>query len=106
MYAVIETCGHQYRVKAGDVVEFDRLPAEAAGTVEFDKVLALVDGDQIQVGAPLVPHAKVTGEVVEHFRGKKLVVFKMKRRKGSHVMHGHRSELTRVRITGITTGQQ
>lgn len=104
MYAVIESCGRQYRVKAGEVVEFDRLPGDASSAVEFDKVLALVDGDQVQVGAPLVANAKVTGEVVEHFRGKKLVVFKMKRRKGYHKLHGHRSALTRVRITGITTG--
>jgi large subunit ribosomal protein L21 len=105
MYAVIETGGKQYRVQAGDVLAIDRVTAAASEAIQFDKVLTVVDGDKVQVGAPLVKNATVNAEVVEHFRGPKLVVFKMKRRKGSHVMHGHRQELSRVRIVDITSGK-
>lgn len=100
MYAIIETGGKQYKVQAGDVVDLERIEIAEDNTVEFDKVLA-VSGDELKVGTPTVEGAKVTAELVDHIRGKKLVVFKMKRRKGYHKKKGHRQELTRVRIVDI-----
>jgi large subunit ribosomal protein L21 len=101
MYAVVETGGKQYRVAAGDTVEIERLETEAGKPVTFDRVL-LVSGDgKVSVGAPTVPSASVVADVVEHKRGKKVVAFKMKRRKGYHRTVGHRQELTVVKITAI-----
>lgn len=101
MYAIIETGGKQYKVQPGDVVDLERLEIAEDNTVEFDKVLAVSKDDKLDVGAPHLEGAKVTAELVEHFRGKKLVVFKMKKRKGARRKNGHRQELTKVRIVDI-----
>ena len=100
-YAVIETGSKQYRVSAGQVIEIEKLDAEAAQDVAFDKVLALSDGATLKVGTPLVAGAKVVGKVVEQFKGKKVVSFKRKRRKGYRRTMGHRQSLTRVEIVSI-----
>jgi large subunit ribosomal protein L21 len=102
MYAIIETGGKQYKVQPGDVIDIERLIVGDDNSVEFDKVLA-VGGDSLTVGAPTVEGAKVTAELVEDFRGKKLVVFKMKRRKGNRRKNGHRQELSKVKILDIQT---
>lgn len=102
MYAIIETGGKQYKVQPGDVLDIERLDVGENNTVEFDKVLA-VGGDEITVGTPLVEGAKVTAELVDQIRGKKLVVFKMKRRKGLRRKNGHRQSLSKVKITDIQT---
>ena len=101
-YAVIETGSKQYRVSAGQVIEIEKLDAEAAQEVAFDKVLAFSDGTALKVGAPLIAGAKVVGKVVEQFKGKKLVSFKRKRRKGYRRTMGHRQSLTRVEIISIS----
>ncbi|OVE82599.1 50S ribosomal protein L21 [bacterium M21] len=101
MYAIIETGGKQYKVQAGDVVDLELLEVAEDNTIEFDKVLAVSGDDELKVGTPIVEGAKVTAELVDHIRGKKLVVFKMKRRKGYRKKKGHRQELTRVRIVDI-----
>ena len=102
MYAIIETGGKQYKVQPGDVIDIERLTVGEDNSVEFDKVLA-VAGDELTIGAPTVEGAKVTAELVEDFRGKKLVVFKMKRRKGNRRKNGHRQELSKVKILDIQT---
>ena len=102
MYAIIETGGKQYKVQPGDVLDIERLNVGDSNTVEFDKVLA-VGGDEITVGTPLVEGAKVTAELVDQIRGKKLVVFKMKRRKGLRRKNGHRQSLSKVKIVDIQT---
>jgi large subunit ribosomal protein L21 len=101
-YAVIETGGKQYRVQKNDVVSVELLDdAEAGQTIELGRVLALNDGSGLKIGAPLVADAKVTAEVIEEYRAKKVVAFKKKRRKGYHRKVGHRQNLLRVKIASI-----
>ncbi len=100
-YAVIETGGKQYKVSEGDVFDVERLGTEAGKKIKLDQVLALSTGKTLTVGAPLVSGASVTAEVLEHFRGDKVVVFKKKRRKGYENKKGHRQELTKIRIAAI-----
>ncbi|MCW5559734.1 MAG: 50S ribosomal protein L21 [Verrucomicrobiae bacterium] len=102
MYAVLETGGKQYRVAQGDTLEIERLEAEPGQPFTFDRVLLVNNGGQVAVGTPTVAGAKVVADVVEHIRGDKKIIFKMKRRKGYHKKQGHRQELTVVKITGIT----
>lgn len=97
VYAVIETGGKQYKVSEGDVLKIERLSADAGSTITFDKVLAL-GGDN---GLTVSPGAAVTAEIIEHFRGPKLVAYKKKRRKGYERKVGHRQELTKVKITAL-----
>ena len=101
MYAVIEACGKQYKVTKGDVVFFEKLEVEKSKKVTFDKVVLLSDEGKVEVGAPYVKGIKVEGKVVAHGKGKKIVVFKMKRRKSYRRTQGHRQSLTRVKITAI-----
>lgn len=101
MYAVIKTGGKQYRVAADDVLEFERLDGEAGAKVEFPDVLMVGEGESVKVGAPLVDGAKVVGEIVEQKRGRKIIIFKKRRRKNSRRKNGHRQDLTKVRITEI-----
>ncbi len=103
-YAVIETGGKQYRVQEGNVLNVELVDAEAGQEITFDNVLAISDGKKLSVGTPNVSGAKVSAEVLEHFRGPKLVVFKRKRRKGYKKKLGHRQELTKVRIVGVGSG--
>lgn len=102
MYAIIMTGGKQYKVQTGDIVEVEKLGVEAGSEVTFDQVLAVSGEDgKLNVGAPTVSGAKVTGKVLDEFRAKKVVAFKMKRRKGYRRTHGHRQTLTRVEIGAI-----
>jgi len=102
MFAVIKTGGKQYRVAVGDVVKIEKLQAEAGDTVTFDSVLMHGGDGGATVGTPLVDGAVVTGEILEQFRDKKIIVFKKRRRKhSSKTRKGHRQYLTSVRIKGI-----
>lgn len=104
MFAVVKTGGKQYRVAPNQIITVEKLAADAGETVEFSEVLML-GGDAPQVGAPLVAGATVTGEVLEQFRGEKVISFKKRRRKhSSQRKRGHRQYLTRVRITDISAG--
>ncbi len=102
MYAVIKTGGKQYRVAQDDVLEIERLAGDAGGTIEFTEVLMVGEGESVKFGMPLVAGAKVTAELVEQTRGPKLIAFKKRRRKNSRRKKGHRQDLTKVRITGIS----
>lgn len=101
MYAVLETGGKQYRVAAGDTLEVERLGVEVGQPVTFDRVLLVNHDGQVRIGAPVLDGAKVVGDVVEHKRGDKVIVWKMKRRKGYHKKQGHRQELTVVQVKEI-----
>lgn len=101
MYAVVETGSKQYRVAAGDWLQVERLDVEAGQPVTFDRVLLLNHEGRVTVGSPTIPKASVVADVVEHKRGPKIKVFKMKRRKGYHRTQGHRQELTIVKIKEI-----
>lgn len=101
MYAVIATGGKQYRVNEQAEIEIERITGDVGGEIVFDEVLAVGDGAEIECGTPLLASATVKGEIVEHFRGKKLTAFKMNRRKGYRKKQGHRQELTKVKISAI-----
>ena len=101
MYAVIATGGKQYRVVKDDIIDIERIEGDVGKKISFDEVLLVGEGEKIECGTPLLKSAKVDAEIVDQFRGKKLVVFKMKRRKGWRRKQGHRQELTKVKITKI-----
>lgn len=102
MYAVIATSGKQYKVKVDDYVDVELLDGEVGKEVVFDKVLAIGEEQgSLEVGAPVVAGATVKGEIVDIFRGQKIVVFKMKRRKSYRRTRGHRQNYMRIKITGI-----
>lgn len=103
MYAVVATGGKQLKVSAGDVVSVEKLNAEPGTTVDLD-VIFLADEGEITVDTDKLAAAKVTAEVLEHFKGEKAVVFKFKKRKGYKRTKGHRQDLTRVRITDVVAG--
>ena len=100
MYAIIKSGARQYKVQPETVIAVNRLPLEEGAAFETDQVLMVGgEGGKTQVGTPLVAGAKVTGKVLEHFRDKKILSFKFKRRKNERRMRGHRQELTRVQIS-------
>lgn len=103
MYAVIESCGKQYKVAQGDVVFFEKLDAEEGKKVSFDKVILVSEDGKVQVGNPYVKGVKVEGKVVAHGKGKKIIVFKMKAKKNYRRKQGHRQPYTKVEITAIKT---
>ena len=105
MYAVIQTGGKQYRVNQGDIIKVEKLAADVGSKVDFDQVLLVGEGTDVKVGAPIVDGAKVSGTVVEQDRHRKIVVFKMKRRKGYRRKQGHRQDYTGVRIETISEGK-
>ena len=102
MYAVIKTGGKQYRVAKDDVIIVERLTVEDGKKIEFTEVLLMGSGADIKVGSALPSGAKVTAELVEQTRGPKLIAFKKRRRKNSRRKRGHRQDLSKIRITGIT----
>ena len=102
MYAIIQTGGKQFTVKTGDIIEVEKLAAEIGQEVIFSEVLAIgTDDGKLTAGTPRVEGAQVAAKVLDQFRAKKLIVFKMKRRKGYRRTHGHRQNLTRVEIGEI-----
>ena len=103
MYAIIESCGRQYKVSEGDVVFFEKLNAEEGKKVTFDNVVLLSDDGKVQVGNPYVTGVKVEGKVVSHGKAKKIIVFKMKAKKNERTKQGHRQPYTKVEITSIKT---
>ena len=103
MYAIIESCGRQYKVTEGDVVFFEKLDAEEGKKVTFDKVVLVSEEGKVQVGNPYVKGIKVEGKVVSHGKGKKIIVFKMKPKKNYRRKQGHRQPYTKVEITSIKT---
>ena len=106
MYAIIESCGRQYKVAEGDVVFFEKLDAEEGKKVSFDKVVMVSDDGKVQVGNPYVKGVKVEGKVVSHGKGKKIIVFKMKAKKNERTKQGHRQPYTKVEITSIKTSSK
>ena len=101
MYAVIKTGGKQYRVEEGDVVRIEKIEVATGESVDFDQVLLVANGDDVKVGQPVVDGAKVTAEVLEHGRHKKVKIIKFRRRKHHRKQQGHRQWYTAVKITGI-----
>ena len=101
MYAIIKTGGKQYRVAPGDVLRVERLPGERGDEVVLDQVLLVNDGENVQVGQPLVQGATVRTQIVNQGKGKKVLVFKKKRRKNYRRKQGHRQLFTALQIGEI-----
>jgi len=101
IYAVIVSGGKQHRVKEGETLKLEKLEVETGSNIEFDRVLLIANGDDVNVGAPVVEGAKVTAEVVSHGRHDKIQIIKFRRRKHSMKRQGHRQWFTEVKITGI-----
>ncbi len=101
MYAVIKTGGKQYRVTEGETLKVEKIVAEEGGSIDFDEVLLVTDGDSVKIGAPFVAGGKVSATVKSHGRGEKIKIVKFRRRKHSRKTMGHRQSYTEVQITGI-----
>jgi len=102
MFAVIKTGGKQYRVAAGDEIVVERLVGEPGAQVAFEDVLLVADGEKVQVGAPVVKGATVTGELVGTRKGEKVLVFKKRRRNTYRRKRGHRQVESVVKITQVS----
>ena len=100
MYAIIATGGKQYTVAEGDIIKVEKLGVEAGETYTFDQVLA-VGGDELTVGCPTVAGASVSATVMNEGRGKKVIVYKYKRKTGYHKKNGHRQAYTQLKIEKI-----
>lgn len=102
MYAVVATGGKQYRVSPGDRIEVEKLAGEVGQTVALDHVMMIGgEGQAVSIGTPRLDDAWVEAQIVAQKRGKKIIVFKHKRRKGYRRKQGHRQSLTALKITGI-----
>lgn len=101
MHAVIISGGKQYRVQEGDVLKLEKLPVEVGATVNFDQVLMVGEGENIQVGKPYLTGCTVTAAVVENGRHEKVRILKFRRRKHHMKRMGHRQSYTQVKITEI-----
>ncbi len=104
MYAVIAACGKQYRVVEGDTLKLEKLEGEIGDTIDFETVLMVADGDNVQVGIPTIAESKVSATVLRHGRDKKIKIVKFRRRKNSRRQMGHRQSFTEVRIEAIQIG--
>ena len=100
MYAIIATGGKQYRVSEGDILYIEKLEADLDSEVTFP--VLFLGGDKVVAGTPVVEGASVTGKVLQHGRGQKIVVYKFKAKKNYRRKQGHRQPFTKVEITGIT----
>ena len=101
MYAIVDIAGKQFKVAKDQYIYAPKMEAEAGSNVSFDKVLLLDNEGSVQVGAPTVKGAIVSGKVLEHVKGNKVIIFKKKRRKGYRKLNGHRQQLTRIEVTQI-----
>lgn len=101
MYAIVNIAGKQFKVTKDQYVYAPKLQGDIDASVEFDEVLLADDNGTISVGAPLLSGAKVTGKILDHVKGDKVIVFKKKRRKGYKKRNGHRQEFTKLLIENI-----
>jgi large subunit ribosomal protein L21 len=101
MYAVVKTGGKQYRVVPGQKFKVEQIPADIGSEIVLDQVLMLADGDTVTVGTPMVAGASVTAKVLSQGRGKKVTIFKMRRRKHYQKHQGHRQNYTELEIQSI-----
>ena len=102
MYAVIKTGGKQYRVSSGEKLKVEQLAADVGSEITIDQVLMVADGDKVSIGKPLVEGASVKATVVNHGRGEKVRIFKMRRRKHSKKQQGHRQNYTEIQVGQIS----
>ena len=103
MYAVLATGGKQYKVQENDLVDIERIVGDVGSEITFSEIVAVgEEGGELKAGTPTIEGANVKAEIIDQYRGKKLIIFKMKKRKGYRRKKGHRQEITRVRISAIS----
>jgi len=103
MYAIVNTGGKQYKVSQGDVLRVEKMPGEIGSPVSFDKVLMVSDGENVNIGQPVLDNVEVKGHIMEQGKAKKIIVFKYKRRKRYRRKQGHRQPYTAIKIDSIET---
>ncbi len=101
MYAIIKASGQQFKVREGDIIQFDKMGLEPKSEVEFKNVLVIDNNGELTIGRPFIDGAVVKGEVINEGRDKKVIIYKKRRRKDSKLKRGFRRDFTRVRITNI-----
>ena len=101
MYAIVDIAGKQFKVAKDQYIYAPKMDGEAGASVSFDRVLLVDNGGTISIGAPTVAGITVSGKILEHVKGNKVIVFKKKRRKGYVVKNGHRQQYTKVQIESI-----
>ena len=101
MYAIIHTGGKQYKISVGDLIRVEKMEGKTGDIVELKEVLFYAEGEKVLTGQPLLPNAKIVGEIQGQQRAKKVIVFKMKRRKGYARRKGHRQSFTTLKIKEI-----
>lgn len=104
MYAIIQTGGKQYRVSPGDEIRIEKIDGSPGDRVSFDRVLLTSNGERVEIGKPYLEGVTVTGKLTAQGKGRKVIVFKYKRRKGYRRTRGHRQQYSLVKIEGIETG--
>ena len=102
MYAIVDIAGKQFKVAKDQYIYAPKMEGDAGSSVSFDKVLLVDNGGSVEVGAPTVNGVKVSGKILEHVKGNKVIIFKKKRRKGYAVKNGHRQQFTKVQIESIS----
>ncbi len=102
MYAIVRTGGKQYQVSSGDQLRVEKIEGNVGDTIELSDVLMVVDGENIQVGQPVLENAKVVAKISEQGKAKKVLVFKKKKRKGYKVKNGHRQLYTALQIQEVS----
>lgn len=101
-YAIVEISGRQFWIETGKYYDFNRIPIELGKDILFNRVLLLNDEGKISIGKPYLESVEVKGKILEHLRGKKTIVYKMRPKKKTRKKQGHRQDLTRVLIEDIT----
>jgi large subunit ribosomal protein L21 len=101
MYAIVDIAGKQFKVAKDQYIYAPKVEGEAGTSVSFDKVLLVENDGKIDIGAPAVSGVKVSGKILEHVKGDKVIIFKKKRRKGYAVKNGHRQQFTKIQIESI-----
>jgi len=101
MFAVLRTGGKEYKVSKGDIIRVEKLEGKVGDSVTFKEVLMVGDGDKIRIGNPTVDQATVIGEIIQQTKGRKILIYKMKKRKNYRRMKGHRQHCTYLKIHDI-----
>jgi large subunit ribosomal protein L21 len=101
MYAIVDSGGKQYKVQEGEILRVEKLAGEVGNQVSFDKILMFSDGENVNIGTPILEDVAVNGHIVEQGKAKKIIVFKYKRRKRYRRKRGHRQQFTAVKIDNI-----
>jgi large subunit ribosomal protein L21 len=104
MYAVVKTGGKEYRISQGDLIRVEKMEGKAGDQVTMKDILMVSHEGQVQVGNPLLANAVITGEIVQQVKGKKVLIYKMKRRKNYRRTKGHRQTYTYIRVKDISLG--